>query len=226
VTERKIDSDEAVRLYAHGMSSVALVRHYGVRVDSVLKVLHKAGTPMRPAHCGRATVEPGIQTKLVEAARAGEGPRVAAAHLGISYASARRFIARADVLTGARVTRMRMPTDPASLGYLAGLLDSCGVLRVTAARRNGGKVGLVAIRSIGPEVAHWLETHVGGQVRWGPGSSTGHGRGPVGTWGVTSAQDVWIVLRALLPHLIDKRDLALQVLALCEERLGVVRRGS
>jgi hypothetical protein len=63
----------------------------------------------------------------------------------------------------------------------------------------------------------WLATTVGGTVRWDRKRTTRDGSLPCGIWELYRARDVALVLSAVLPYLIIKRDAAQTAIALFAE---------
>lgn len=108
---------------------------------------------------------------------------------------------------------LTVPTDPAVLGYIAGMFDGEGNLYWRRLTDYGCSVR-VTIYSTTPEVIEWLHTTMGGVVRWDHKRTERRGWKPMGSWVVSRAADVDAILSALLPYLIIKRDAATQALRL------------
>lgn len=113
-----------------------------------------------------------------------------------------------------------VPTGEA-LGYFAGLIDGEGSLTLQtyeAQRRGNRSLWRIMIYNTNYLIIRWLLSNVGGQVA-GPDK---RGSRPCWCWQVSRAIDVMVLLRALVPIVIEKRDKARAGLALMEEKYGNV----
>ena len=213
--QTKIDNTEAVRLYLEGWNTVQLAARYGVAPGSVRKALLHRGVPMRPPHRGsKPTLTAAQRAEAVERYVAGQTQEEVGAILGIARGSVQRALVAAGVRMrphGLRGQTITVPTDPAVLGYIAGMFDGeCNLYM-----RKEASIGVrVAIYSTTAEVIDWFAAQVGGNVRWDHNRTRRRGWKPIGSWEVYRARDAHALLTALLPYLIIKRDVAVKALEL------------
>jgi hypothetical protein len=157
----------------------------------------------------------GITRQWVDAYKGGETIREIAERFGVGDFTVLRALDTGGVSRrrqGLRKATISVPTDPAVIGYVAGLLDGEGNLQFRQDRGAKTLAWKLAIYSTTPELIEWLSATIGGKARWAkrPGK-------PLGTWALYRARDVEILLRVLLPYLIVKRDTAETFLAMFDE---------
>lgn len=116
------------------------------------------------------------------------------------------------------------------LGYLAGLIDGEGTVIFTASRGYADAVGTVriSVASTHAGVMRWLKQSCGGSTRERPawtkrGDQSRIGLKPCFVWEV-SGERAAIILRAVHPMLIIKRDETAAALARWEESYVHMRR--
>lgn len=151
-----------------------------------------------------------IDPVVVEAYENGEAPASIGKRLGLGSSTVRRILwavgqsPRRDgkYLLAQTIT---IPTDPAVLGYIAGLFDGEGHLRWRL-RTNSASFN---IYNTNVEVITWLHTTLGGQVRW----ATRGQHKSLGTWRIHRNRDIAPLLDAIMPYLIIKRGVAQMVVA-------------
>ena len=157
-------------------------------------------------------------SEIISRYQAGETIQAIADSVNLSRTSVWRYLRLAGLpirRTGPalKAQSIRVPTDPAVLGYIAGMFDGEGNLywRRRTERANSVRV---AIYSTTPKVLEWIQTTVGGYVRWEHKRVVRHPTWkPMGIWEISSNRDTVALLTALLPYLIIKRDLARLTLA-------------
>ena len=157
--------------------------------------------------------------ELVTRYRDGTTIEALAEHFGVGSATVWRHLRAAEEPIRRRggsrkPLSVSLPTDPGALGYIAGMIDGEGTI-YQRGRDNGGFSARVSIYSTTEAVIEWLHQW-GGHVRWDHTRVVKHGWKPMGSWEVSRAADVAAVIRATLPYLIIKRDLATEALALLE----------
>ncbi len=139
-----------------------------------------------------------------------EGPAAVAADIGVGKSHVSRIAAEVFGRGGikrfrARMRRVEVPTDVATLAYMAGLIDGEGWISFVSGA--GWKIGVANTHR---GVCEWAATHFGGGI---------HDRGERGRevfrsvkesyqWSLQRAPDVLAVLCAIEPYMIIKRDKA------------------
>lgn len=165
------------------------------------------------------TYGPEVSARLVEMYESGMTQPEIVRATGISRGTVLRRLHEANVdlrTKNLRPQTVRIPDDPAKIGYLAGLLDGEGNLQLRV--RDGCSIGgKLAIYSTTPGVIEWLIENVGGHARWDHAREK-HGWKPIGIWELYRAVDVALLLTALEPLLIVKRDAARELLKLYRHR--------
>lgn len=214
--------DDIVASYESGQNTVQLGAKYDVSSRTIRKHLLRAGVVMRPPHRGsELRYDDAWIDDVVKAYLGGETMDVIAVRLGVGRGTVwRALTARAVTVRphGLRASTVTVPSNPVHLGYLAGLLDGEGNLQMRL--RNVGRIGgKMAIYSTTAEVMDWLIANVGGKVRWDHKRTERNGWKPIGIWEVYRARDVAMLLEALLPHLIIKRETALTIITSIREKV-------
>jgi hypothetical protein len=139
--------------------------------------------------------------------QAGERPAAVARSLGVHRNNLYRLIKRRGACVPEQRPQLQMPTDPAVLGYIAGIVDGEGSIYK---RSQDGHWHLKVGMTDRPLI-EWLAAF-GGRFYV---ESRPEGRKTPYTWCVSRRVDLRHALTALLPYLRVKRELA--VLALREE---------
>lgn len=107
---------------------------------------------------------------------------------------------------------MSLPDDPASVGYIAGLIDGEGTIMNKPYFRS------VTIVNTDAALIEWLG-RIGGSVQWRTKQAKdGIKRKPLGAWSVCDALGMHRLLVAIEPHLIIKRERARDLLDTLEAR--------
>lgn len=207
--------------YESGATSTDLATKYDMTHAAVIGRLRRAGVPIRPARRRALYDRAQLSAEIVSAYRHGVPMVEIAKQLSTSHGTVQRTIAAAGVETrphGLRRSTVRVPSDPAAIGYLAGLLDGEGHLQVR--RRNGSVACRMTIYSTTTGVIRWLLREVGGVARFDTKRTEQRGWLPIGVWSVYRARDVAALLRAMQPLLIVKKQRAAEILTECD-RLGI-----
>lgn len=118
-----------------------------------------------------------------------------------------------------------VPTDPAILGYMAGIIDGEGNLGINSAfsqanSRNTSHAARLTITNTNITLMHWLVANVGGgyRTRKSAAGKTGTPWSRCYQWNLFSS-NLYLLLDALLPYLVLKREQAEIILALRELQL-------
>jgi hypothetical protein len=162
--------------------------------------------------------------ELIEAAdltRTGVSVAELARRKGVPPASLYRLLRRRSLgfSLGARwKPNLNMPTDPATIGYLAGLIDGEGSIKGS----HGDEPGKVKHWNITIGMTHegimrWLHS-LGGTFHINKRDMRTN-RQQVYTWQVARTMDVLALLKATRPHLIVKAEIADRVIAELTERI-------
>lgn len=110
---------------------------------------------------------------------------------------------------------IRIPADPAILGYVAGLLDGEGNIYA-----RGYSVD-VSIANTNVEVLRWVQrTFVAGRIAISHRARGNHK--DCYAWHIGRAADIAALLKSVLPYLIIKRGRAEKMIGLCERRVETV----
>lgn len=218
------DTETLAREYNAGATSTDLAQKYGMHHVAVIGRLRRAGHEIRPARA-RAIYDDGARTnQAVSLYESGTNMAGIAALLGTSHTTIQRTLAAAGVRTrphGLRNQTVRVPTDTVALGYLCGLFDGEGNLQIREKHDGVSVASKISIYSTTAGVMDWLLKNVGGVVRWDHKRTEKRGWLPIGAWSVYRARDVAVLLRAMLPHLIVKRETAIEALRIFGERFDV-----
>jgi hypothetical protein len=217
-------TDELAAEYESGATSVELAGKYGMTHAAVVRRLRRAGTPIRPARRRTIYDDVAITSAIVEAYESGQPMAEIADRMMIGRGTVQRAIAASGTKArphGLRRQSVSVPVDRADLGWLAGMFDGEGNLQLRKPDADGSMACKLAIYSTTPEVMDWLSEKVGGTVRWDHKRTELRGWKPIGIWEVYRAQDVAVLLRAMLPHLVIKRPRAIEVLAHFENRFHI-----
>lgn len=115
-----------------------------------------------------------------------------------------------------RALQLRLPADPAVLGYMAGLLDGEGCI----SEAGNPKGWRITIAMTDKPVIDWLGSFGGGTV------TTDHrrenyGRKTLWRWRLMRSRDVLVFLQTLRPYLRVKQDRADEAIADIVGRLAV-----
>ena len=110
-----------------------------------------------------------------------------------------------------RLPPLKVPTDPAVLGYLAGLVDGEGSIGITSAFQRGKSRSRshtlrVSITNTSETLIAWLSDTIGGGLRLKRDSRKANWK-PGYDWMLYAAQAEQVLL-AVLPYLVIKRDQA------------------
>lgn len=110
-----------------------------------------------------------------------------------------------------RESRIKIPNDAISLGYLAGIIDGEGSIRFRKDRP------FVAVYNTSMDLMNWLIDHVGGGI-------TGvdrRGRELSYQWSISAAREVYLLCNSIDYLLIIKRNDAVDAITFLEEKYGV-----
>lgn len=206
--------------YLGGATSTQLAAKYDMTHAAVCRRLRRAGVAIRPARRRTIYDKREQAASMVAAYRAGEPMALIGARLGVGRSTVCRAIRSAGATTRPHGLRRRTVSVPTGieLGYLAGLFDGEGNLQMRY-KAAGSLACKIAIYSTTTGVMEWLTRNVGGVVRWDHARTRRRGWLPIGSWCIYRAQDVAILLLAMLPHLIVKRDAATKALGVFRTRL-------
>lgn len=144
--------------------------------------------------------------------------------IGVSHSTVQRTLSAAGVKTrpyGLRRATVRIPTDAAKLGYLAGLLDGEGSIQIRSKHSGRSVACKIAIYSTTRGVMDWLLAEIGGVVLWDEARMKRRGWKPIGAWCLYRARDVSAVLEAIAPLLIVKADLSVRAMKLFRDSFGI-----
>jgi hypothetical protein len=211
---------EICNAYLGGTPSTRLAKQFGISCHAVLRLLRARGISIRNKGGKPKVYDAGWSQRFVEAYRSGATIIEVAKRFGVGQGTiwrSLRSLGEPPRPHGLRKATVRIPTDPAIRGYLAGLIDGEGNLQFKL-RSKGRSIGCkLAIYNTHAGAMDWLEKHIGGKVRWDRQRTRRDGCLPCGIWELYRARDVALVLRAVLPYLVIKRDAALTALALFDE---------
>lgn len=226
MTQKKDDlpTDVIVKEYLAGETSTSLGKRYGVSSHAILRLLRKANIRIRSKGGSDKVYDEGWTAAFVAAYQAGEAIMSIAERMGVGHGTVWRALHSANIPPrphGLRTRTVTVPTDPFILGYFAGLLDGEGNLQMKP-KHDGKSVGCkLAIYNTNADVMAWLEGNIGGKARWDHKRVEREGWLPIGIWEIYRARDVAILLHAVLPLLIVKRQTAETMLALFDEVFGL-----
>ena len=121
---------------------------------------------------------------------------------------------------------IKIPTNPAIIGYIAGLMDGEGsIVRENLNGWSRHACVRLSICNSSPELIQWLQTELGGHVQWRERSSSLSTK-PCANWRIGGYMDVYLLLRLILPYLRIPKKIAQakEALAFVEARLKVHSR--
>ena len=201
--------DNVSQEYLNGFSSVQLSRKYNVCHQAILRHLEKRNIPRREARCRALYDDPTRVKMILEAYQRGTPMDEIAVTENVSEHTIERVLRKNQIHKHPKHTRSKtitMPSDPGTLGYIAGMFDGEGNLQFRD-KHEGRSIGCkIAIYSTTPGIADWFrKTMKGGKVRWDHARVKKHGWKPISVWSLYRAQDVASFLLATLPFLIIKR---------------------
>lgn len=214
-------TQELAAEYAGGATSTEIAARYGMTHGAVIGRLRRAGVQIRPGKRRTAYDDPERAAAIITAYRSGLPIADVAARFNIGQSTVARALKAHRVEPrphGLRRQTVRLPSDLAAIGYLAGIFDGEGNLQFK--KKHGGRsIGCkMAIYSTTPGLMRWLLRTVGGNARFDTKRTERKGWLPIGIWEIYRAQDVAVLLRVLLPHLIVKKQQAESALRLFAER--------
>jgi len=213
------------REYLKGATSTELATQFSVTHQAILYTLNSLGVPRRPAR-RRALYDDTKKTKqIIELHLKGFSMPDIAQKYNVSEHTISLLLRQNKIKKhpkNMRTQTITMPTNPAILGYIAGMFDGEGNLQFRD-KRSDHRVGCrVTIYSTTPGVADWFQRKMnGGKVIWDNARVARHGWKPMSSWCLYRAQDVAAFLVALYPFLIIKKDVAQKAIKLFSREFGI-----
>jgi lambda repressor-like predicted transcriptional regulator len=218
-------TDKLAIEYASGISSVELAKKYNMTPSAITSRLRRNGFPIRPPRRRAFYDDSTLSASIVNEYQSGIPMTEVAKRIGTSHSTVRRILAIHNCKIrphGLRRRMIRIPSDPAIIGYFAGLLDGEGNLQLKHKHHGKSVGGKMAIYSTTPGVMSWLNRNIGGIIRWDTKRTTKHGWKPMGIWEVYRAQDMASLLKVVFPMLIVKRKQAKRLLQLYATRFEIL----
>ena len=214
--------DAIVAAYEGGQSSTALAATYHVPPNTVRHFLKRVClVAMRPPHRGRdAVLTPEVERTIVSAYLAGDSANGISQRLSFPYSHVVSVLKRQKVHTHRRTRSpsFEIPTDIATLAYIAGLIDGEGSIRLVKQRDRRPAVYL-QISNTDEQLMAWL-TKIGGFVYWEKATTKNRRVKRCAAWRVAQAIDCYRLLVAILPFLIIKRAKAVKAVDVLQLRWG------
>jgi hypothetical protein len=216
-TDRLARTDLISRAHASGERAYQIARRLGIPPQTVHYTLRRLGIP--PVRLGNQFGRKGSQfdrdAAVMEYIDGGKCEELAKKYrtspMTLKRELARRGIPRYVMGVAARKV-MNLPDDPASIGYIAGLIDGEGTIM------NKPYFRCVTIANTDIPMIEWLG-RIGGSVQWRTKQAKdGIIRKPIAAWTVSDAVGMHRLLTAIEPYLITKRGKAQALLDTLEAR--------
>jgi lambda repressor-like predicted transcriptional regulator len=213
--------NEVIAAYHGGMPARKIADKYGTNATNILAALRKAGVAIRtrggkPKKYGKSWSE-----TFVAAYQSGESILSIAIRLGVGQYTVWRSLKAEGIAArphGLRPLTIHIPKEATELAYFAGIFDGEGSIDFRAKHRDRSIGCRLSITNTNPALIDWLLTKIGGKAVW---------RFPIeGTkrradWHLYRARDIRDLLRAAMPFLIIKRNIAETALALFDAKFTV-----
>lgn len=162
----------------------------------------------------------GRKEEVLEQYRKGVPLQELCAAFGVSKVLLHRMLRTWEVRPTGRMPRgqaLTIPTDPAILGYIAGILDGEGSVTIVHQKCRMQPNVMISIASTTAELHEWLCATLGGRSFE---RRINHlGTKPVWYWQIGASRDVQALLQAILPYMIIKRAKAQEALSIIERAL-------
>lgn len=221
----KLNRDDIQVLVARreaGESAAELAKAFGVCTATINNYLRRAGVARNTDFAPKLNEHQ--RTELVDRFRRGESVAELARQFGISHSSATKLIIRRTGKNPGRHIRavhVFPPADPMEIVYLAAMIDAEGC--ITRNSKVTTCTWQVVITNTSPELRSWLEQFGGAVYDLGRSRSEKakrNGWKKQYEWHVTSAWNVYRLLRVVRPYLKIKGGRADEAMADIEERFG------
>jgi hypothetical protein len=217
---------EITAAYEAGATAKSLAAEYGCTDSTVRRCLSEWGVEVRPPRRGSLpTTTADEEAAILAAYQRGESALSIAEDSDRSYPTIISVLKRNGIAQRRRLRRptITVPTDPAVLAYLAGIIDADGSIVL---RRGAERQALkVLVANTSPDLMDWLQETFGGRVHWADTRpDTGHrivGTKPAGQWVVPRVVDSFRLLTAIEPYLVIKRSKAQAGLAWARAEWGL-----
>lgn len=214
--------------YLAGSTTVELAQRHGMSPAAINGRLKRAGVAIRPAQRRSPADNASFRADAIAMYKKGFTIADVAAKLGgeRGRSTIQRVLASEGVWFrrhGTRSPTIRLPVDPFEIGYLAGIFDGEGNLQMRGKKcRNGSETTgcKISIYSTTASVMGWLISKIGGKARWDYKRQERKGWLPCGSWEISRAQDIILLLELMLPYLLVKKKLAVKVLKYLREKCG------
>lgn len=213
-TDRLARTALVAQAYDAGESPSMISERLGIPYHTVLHTARRLGIPPRP-QVRRGPLGFDRDAAVREYIDGGKGELIAQKYrtspMTLKRELERRGIPRYVAGVASRTT-LTLPSDPAHIGYIAGLLDGEGTIINTDYCR------MVNIVNTDVPMIEWL-SRIGGSVQWRTKQAKdGVKRKPLAAWVVADALGMHRLLTAVEPYLIVKRERARGLLDTLEER--------
>ena len=215
-----VDEQAIIAEYSANISEIKdICQRHSISPSTLDKILKKHAVP----RCGPLRRRDRIDWEPIIADYVVMGSSEATARkYGLSGSTLKRELKRRNIQAHRRGTvvrrQLKMPTDLAAIGYLAGLLDGEGTIAKVRTNHNT-MARKLSIANTNQDVMEWLG-QIGGNTVWaqrdGP-PKDGHNRIPCANWSINDAISCHQFLSIVSPYLIIKKAKALAMIAEIEE---------
>jgi len=209
-------AETIVSEYGAGVHGTVLAERYNVQQSAMYNFLKSQGVQIR-ARGGKTPKYESFNDQFLAMYREGKTIAQISEQLGVGNGTVQRAIAKYGKPrpNGTRQQTIHMPQDAAQIGYIAGLLDGEGNLQL---KEDHESISCkLAIYNTCQEVIDWLHVTIGGNVQ--VQSREKKGWQTCYIWALYRAKDIYVLLKAVQPYLIIKREKCDMMLELLTAKL-------